>query len=117
MVSQQRRHLIFGEMGIFVLLNRSPCPGTGPCVTGRGAGAGGGSGAAGRRWRARLCLAGGELQEPPREPRGVPGQHEAAADDRGVALEHAADRSVGPGACRDPPRPRRDRRAAPARPG
>ena len=48
------------------------------------------------------CLAGGQLQKPPRQPGGLPGQHEAAADNGGVTLEHAADCPLGPGGCRDP---------------
>lgn len=52
------------------------------------------------------CSAGSQLQEPPSQPRGVPGQHEAAAHHRGLALEHAADRPVGPGWCQAPSQPR-----------
>lgn len=44
-----------------------------------------------------LSPPGGELQKPQSEPGGVPGEHEEAAHDRGLQVEHKADCPLGPG--------------------
>lgn len=51
--------------------------------------------------RAHSQLAGGQLQEPPRQPRGFPGKHQTAPDHGSVPLEHPSDRPLGPGRCQD----------------
>ena len=44
-----------------------------------------------------LIPSGGELQKPQSEPRGLPGEHEAASHHGGLQVEHETDRPLGPG--------------------